>query len=73
MQATEAVKLILGIRRTAGGTSAAVRRAGDAVPRIETAPESGVPDVRRSSDDHKLIDYHEFCGVPRHEEVRRGD
>ena len=53
IQATEAVKLILGVGETAGRPPGAVRRAGDALPRAEAAPESGVPGVRRSSDDHE--------------------
>ena len=41
-----------GDRRAAGGPAAAVRRAGDAVPRAEAAAQSGVPGLRRPSDDH---------------------
>ncbi len=53
IQATEAVKLILGHRRAAGRTPAAVRRAGHALPRTEAAQESRVPDLRRPSDNHQ--------------------
>ena len=68
IQATETVKLILGHRRAAGGPAAAVRRAGDAVPRVEAAAESGVPGVRRSSD-HPRID--RLPGVLRHSATGR--
>ena len=42
-----------GYGRTAGRTVAAVRCAGDALPRAEAAAKSGVPGVRRSSDDSR--------------------
>ena len=53
VQATEAVKLISGRGRVAGGAADAIRRSGDEVPRIEAAQESGMPGVRRPSDHHE--------------------
>jgi sulfur-carrier protein adenylyltransferase/sulfurtransferase len=51
IQATEAVKLILGVGEPLVGTAVAVRRAGHALPRAEAAPQSGMPGVRRPSHD----------------------
>ena len=42
-----------GRGRAAGRPPAALRRAGHALPRTEAAPQSGVPGVRRSSDDSR--------------------
>ena len=53
IQATEAVKLILGVGRAAGRPPGALRCSRHALPRAEAAPESGVPGVRRSSDHHE--------------------
>ena len=54
-----------GHRRAADRPAAALRRAGDAVPRAEAAPESGMPGVRRSSDDHEAD---RLSGILRHSE-----
>ena len=69
IQATEAVKLILGIGRAAGRAAAALRRAGHAVPRAEAAPQSRVPGVRRPSDDHQAD---RLPGVLRHPAAHAG-
>ena len=53
VQATEAVKLILGTGEPLGRPAAALRCLGDAFPRTEAAAQSRVPGVRRSSDDHE--------------------
>ena len=52
-----------GYGRAAGRAAAAVRRAGDALPRAEAAPESGMPGVRRSSDDYEAD---RLSGILRH-------
>ena len=53
IQAMETIKLILGTGEPLVGTAAAVRRAGHALSRTEAAQESGLPDLRRASHDHK--------------------
>jgi molybdopterin/thiamine biosynthesis adenylyltransferase len=63
IQATETVKLILGDRRAVDRPAGAVRRAGDAVPRVEAAPQSRVPGVRRSSDHYEAD---RLSGILRH-------
>ena len=50
IQATEAIKLILGDRRAADRPVPDLRRAADALPRDEAAPRSRVPRLRRPSD-----------------------
>jgi rhodanese-related sulfurtransferase len=71
IQATETVKLILGIRRAAGGPPVAVRRAGHAFPRAEAAQEPRVPGCAASlRPSPSLIDYHQFCGVPQTQETK---
>ena len=50
MQATEVIKLILGIGRSSDRTPAADRRAGHEVSRTEAAQEPGLPGLRNSPD-----------------------
>ena len=50
IQATEAIKLMLGARGHADRPAAALRRLGHAVPRAEAAARSGVPGLRRPPD-----------------------
>ena len=52
IQATEAIKLILGRRRAARRPAAAARRAEHGVPHAEAAARSGVPGVRRRAHGH---------------------
>ncbi len=52
IQATEAVKLILGQGDAADRPAAAVRRPANELPRVQGAPQPEVPDVRRQPDDH---------------------
>ena len=52
IQATEAIKLILGIGRAADRTAVAGRCAGDALPRTEAAEEPGLSGLRHASDRH---------------------
>ena len=54
IQATEALKLILGIGDPLIGRLSRLRRAEDAVPRPEAAKGSGLPDLRQPPDDHQL-------------------
>ena len=57
IQATEAIKLILGAGQPLVGRLAPVRRAADALPGAEAAARSRVPGLRRPSDDpraHRL-------------------
>ena len=57
IQATEAIKLILGARLDARRPAAALRRLDDEVPRAEAPARSRVPDLRRSPVDqgaHRL-------------------
>ena len=53
IQATETIKLILGVGRAADRTPAVGGRAGDALPRAQAAQESRLPGVRRASDGHR--------------------
>ena len=67
IQATETVKLILGIGEPLVGRLAAVRRAGHEVPRVEAAQESGMPGVRRPSHHHEAD---RLSAVLRHSQSR---
>ena len=53
IQATETVKLILGIGEPLVGRLLLYDALGDAVPGAEAAQESGLPDLRGSSDDYQ--------------------
>ena len=53
VQATEAVKLILGTGEPLVGRLMLYDALGNAVPRIEAAAQSRVPGLRRPSDDHR--------------------
>ena len=64
IQATETIKLILGIGRKLGGTPVDDRRSGDALSRTEAAQESRVPSVCGNDPAiTELIDYNQFCGI----------
>ena len=63
IQATEVIKLILGIGDTARRPAAAGRRAGHELPHAEAAQESRVPGLRHPPDVTELIDYDQFCGI----------
>ena len=51
LQAAETLKLIIGIGESARRAAPALRRAEDAVPRVQTAQGPDVPDLRRARDD----------------------
>ena len=53
IQATEAIKLILGIGEPLDRPVPDLRRAADEVPRAEAAEGSGLPGVRHASDRHR--------------------
>ena len=63
IQATEAIKLILGGGPTLVGRLLLYDALEHEVPRAEAAPRSGVPGLRRPPDGHELIDYEQFCGI----------
>ena len=52
LQATEAIKLVLGLGDTLAGPPARLRRAQDPVPRAQAAPRSELPDLRRRRRSH---------------------
>ena len=63
LQATEAVKLVLGIGDAAGRPAAALRRAGDGVRRAEDAPRREVPRLQQGSERDRV---HRLRAVLRH-------
>ena len=63
IQATETIKLILGIGEPLIGRFLHLRRAADEVPRVEAPQRPGVPGLRRHPTMTELIDYEQFCGV----------
>ena len=64
VQATETVKLILGRGHAADRPAAALRRAGDDLPRVEGPQEpASARSAGRTRRSRELIDYEEFCGV----------
>ena len=65
IQATEAIKLIIGAGDSLVGRLLLFDALDDAVPRAEAAARSGVPGLRRPPDGHELIDYEQFCGIRR--------
>ena len=54
LQASEALKLALGIGEPLDRPAAALRRARDDVHRGEAAPRPGLPRLRRAPDDHRV-------------------
>ena len=64
IQATEAIKLILGKGESLVGRLAARGCAQHALPRAQAAQESRVPGLRRQTlQSPSLIDYQQFCGI----------
>ena len=54
IQATEAIKLMLGKGEPLVGRLLLYDALRDELPRVQGAAQSEVPDVRRSADDHRV-------------------
>ena len=64
LQASEALKLLLGIGEPPDRPPDPLRRARHELPRGAAAARSGLPGVRRDAGPIEYIDYEEFCLPP---------
>ena len=64
IQATEAIKLIIGAGEPLDRPAAALRRARDALPRVKLRRDADCPVCGKHPTITELIDYEQFCGVP---------